>query len=141
MKGRLLGRVQRIDRRVHPAQHGNGVKHNGVFQTVRTVDSEDIAFPESSAGQAGGHATNGILELGVGQRPAGWPINQRNLVRHLGRKFKDEIGERDFRDGDVWIWSAKDHKGGRDFCLWEATGAQTEKSMPQEALRPRGRCL
>ena len=57
-------------------------------------------------------------ELSVGHRATARPIDQCNFILELSRRTEDEVGERNFRDGDVRIWTAKDHVlSGTDFSL------------------------
>src|SRR5205823_10133577 len=72
-------------------------------------DRKDIAFLESTFSQARGHAPHGGFELRIGVASAARSIDQRRLVFDQIGRVEDEIGERDFRDRDFRVWSAKNH--------------------------------
>ena len=85
------------------------MKGDTVLEAIRAEDSKDLAFLKTLFRQTGRRAPHRIFELVKGQRAAGRPVDERRLVLELARRLKDEVGDRDFRDGNVRIWPAKDH--------------------------------
>ena len=101
--------IERIEGGADAAKHSYRVKDHRVFGTIGAENGKDIAFLESTFSQARGHAPHGGFELRIGVRSAARSVDQRRLVLDLIRRVEDEIGERDFRDRDFRVWSAKNH--------------------------------
>jgi hypothetical protein len=80
LKRRLFRGVERINSRIHSAEHRDRVKSNRVFRTVGAEDTEDVTFLESFLRQAGGDPANRVFKLCISKRATSGAINQRNLV-------------------------------------------------------------
>ena len=78
--GRLVGGVERIDRRAGAAERRHRVEADGVLGNVRAVDREHVATPESEAGEARRGAANAVGQLSVRQNAPARPIDERGLV-------------------------------------------------------------
>src|SRR2546429_6857547 len=85
------------------------MKSNRVLQTVRAEDSEYVALLESPLRQACRRPPHGTLELFIRKHAPGGPVDERRLVSGFSERAEDEVGERNFGDCDVRVWSAKDH--------------------------------
>src|SRR5258708_906005 len=105
----FISRIERIQGGVDSVEHRDGMKGDRVFRTIRAEDSEHVAFPESSFRQARCRAPDRISQLTVGQTAASRAINQGSFVFKFEIRFENEVGERNFRNRHIVIWSAKDH--------------------------------
>ena len=85
------------------------MKDNCVIGTINAEDSKDVAFLKSLGRETCSHASHGVAKFMIGDRSTGRAINQRRLISEFIDRFENEIGERDFRDRDVRVWTAKDH--------------------------------
>src|SRR5882672_9748931 len=86
--------IQRVDWRADAPKRSDGMKDDCILRHVGTQNSKDIALLKTTAREAGGNARNRFLQLFVGDRAAGWSLDQRRLVAAPVRVLKDELRQR-----------------------------------------------
>ena len=117
LEGELLGRVQRVRRGDHAADHDGAVKGQRVLGQVRAVDGEDVALGEAAARQAGRHPARPARHLGDGQGAPARAVDEHRPIGVLAGVPEDEgrvgqLGDRHVRDR-----APKDHAGLVAVCV------------------------
>jgi hypothetical protein len=105
----LVRRVQRIDRRIDPAQRGDREEDHSVLGDVRAVDGEDVALAEAPSRERGGDAPDLIGEAPESQGASGRPVDDRGPLTQAFGVAEHELGDGDLRDGDVRPRALEDH--------------------------------
>ncbi len=101
LRGKLVGRVQRVDGGGNPTQDRHGVEHDRVFGQVRAVHTEHVALAEAARSQPGRDPTHVRGELPIAERPPARGIDQRGLVAQLLCSAEHQLGEGDVRNLQV----------------------------------------
>src|ERR1051325_4904232 len=86
------------------------MKSDRVLQAIRAEDGEHIAFAQPFLRQTRRDAAHRVFILAGGKPSAARSINQRRLVCETSVRVKDEVGQGDFRNLDIRVWPAKDHR-------------------------------
>ena len=80
----LPRRRQRIGGRGDPAEGGDRMQGHRVFEHIRAVDREDVAFSKPAAREVSGDLADRRGQIRVGERAPGRPVDQRRLASQGG---------------------------------------------------------
>ena len=78
--------VRRVHRGEHTAGQRDGVEDDAVLGTVGRHHRDDLALREPTLQPTAGLTAYRVLELAVGHRPAGGPVDEGRLVRPTRRR-------------------------------------------------------
>src|SRR5712691_8481867 len=88
------------------------MKNDGIFRDIRTQDAEHVALLKTSHRQASGNAMDQPGQVRIGNDASGWSFDKRWFRPTRLRFLQDKGRQRNFRYGDFWKGSPKDHVFG-----------------------------
>ena len=137
----LARRVGGVDRGEHTARQGDGVEDDPVLGTVGRHHGDDLALREPTLEPARGLTADGGLELAIGHRPPGGPVDERGPGGPLVGVLQDVRRQGQGRQGDRRQWTGERQRptphdaGNRTGRVWPLSAARGRGAQPREEAR------